>query len=519
MIDAILENTPLRQINCRVEATTASTPYTFTNKTDLISVQVDRQGESKFFGFGISQKATIKIRDKDRVYNLENGNNFNVFFNEVAALPSFIATEVKRNENNNELTITAQDALYKASQHKVSEISLQDYTIKDFASSCASLLGVRLTISPLLAIAFSRYYADGANFSGNETIRDALNDVAEITQSIYYIDNTNHLRFKFIGEGDDYEIDKTKYFTLSAKKPLSLEAITSATELGDNITAGYPEDGETQTIKNNAFLDLLEDRADVLNDIVSNIAGNSNTPFTCEWRGDYRVELCDYLCIITKDDSEFYAKLITDTITYNGGYKQKSSWEFKDDSASHTNSATLGETLKETFAKVDKQGKRIDLVASEASANGEAIAALQVNTGSISASVSKMEQNTNDALGQLTGEIAALTSKVNATITPEQVQLTISQELANGVDKVETSSGFTFNETGLTISKSNSEISTTITEDGMSISKGNDAPLLTANNEGVQAIDLHATTFLIIGGNSRFEDYDNKRRTGCFWIG
>ena len=45
--------------------------------------------------------------------------------------------------------------------------------------------------------------------------------------------------------------------------------------------------------------------------------------------------------------------------------------------------------------------------------------------------------------------------------------------------------------------------------------------VLTANNEGVQAVNLHATTYLIIGQYSRFEDYDKdgEPRTGCFWIG
>ena len=39
-----------------------------------------------------------------------------------------------------------------------------------------------------------------------------------------------------------------------------------------------------------------------------------------------------------------------------------------------------------------------------------------------------------------------------------------------------------------------------------------------ADNLGVKAEDLHATTYLIIGNNSRLEDY-NTNRTGCFWIG
>ena len=43
-------------------------------------------------------------------------------------------------------------------------------------------------------------------------------------------------------------------------------------------------------------------------------------------------------------------------------------------------------------------------------------------------------------------------------------------------------------------------------------------PVLTANNSGVDAVNLHATTYLIVGNNSRFEDY-GEDRTGCFWIG
>lgn len=56
-----------------------------------------------------------------------------------------------------------------------------------------------------------------------------------------------------------------------------------------------------------------------------------------------------------------------------------------------------------------------------------------------------------------------------------------------------------------------------IDEDGMSIMK-NSEEVLTADNTGVNAINLTAHQYLIIGKNSRFEDYQNKR-TACFWIG
>ena len=57
---------------------------------------------------------------------------------------------------------------------------------------------------------------------------------------------------------------------------------------------------------------------------------------------------------------------------------------------------------------------------------------------------------------------------------------------------------------------------TTITEDGMTVYRDSEAVLI-ADNEGVKAEDLHATTYLIIGNNSRFEDVNN--RTACYWIG
>ena len=63
---------------------------------------------------------------------------------------------------------------------------------------------------------------------------------------------------------------------------------------------------------------------------------------------------------------------------------------------------------------------------------------------------------------------------------------------------------------------------TNIDEDGMSIYRTNDnEEVLTADSDGVNAFNLHARTYLIIGETSRFEDYvkDSKKRTGCFWIG
>ena len=76
---------------------------------------------------------------------------------------------------------------------------------------------------------------------------------------------------------------------------------------------------------------------------------------------------------------------------------------------------------------------------------------------------------------------------------------------------------YAFGAEDFTIEKSGSEMKTRISEDGMRVYKNNEK-VLEVNNAGVDALNLHAMTYLSIGKNSRFEDY-GENRTGCFWIG
>lgn len=100
--------------------------------------------------------------------------------------------------------------------------------------------------------------------------------------------------------------------------------------------------------------------------------------------------------------------------------------------------------------------------------------------------------------------------------TKDSIDITINERL-NNVDSVTTSTGYKFGKDGLIVSRTDSEMQTVINEDGMKVYR-EDNEVLTADNTGVKAENLHATTYLIIGTNSRFEDYDGNR-TGCFWIG
>lgn len=509
---------PSRQIGARVELYEGSTLASTFNHTDYLKdFKIERVGEhGKFFGFGVTQKLTVNILDKDRVFSITKTNylqtKFAVNITYINLFPNFYIDDVKRDENTNQLTVTAYDALYKAKDHTVADLELgESYTIKEFAEACAALLGVTL-VEPTDA-SFNTSYSGGANFEGTETLKEALNAIAEATQTVYYMGRYNELTFKRLDAAGApvFTVDKSKYFTLNSKDSYTLSTIVHTTELGDNVSASAGE-GATQYVRNNPFWDLREDIDTLVNNAVTAVGGLTINQFTCSWRGNFFLEIGDKINLVTKDDDTVTSYVLDDIITYNGGLAQTTQWSYKEETETASNPSSLGEVIKQTYARVDKANKQIDIVASEVGANTTAIANLQVKTDGITAAVEDVQKSLNDT----NKDIIELNRKAELAITPEDVTIAIKSEMQNGVDRVTTNTGFTFNDEGLTVSKTGTEMTTTITEDGMTVKKNNEA-VLTANNTGVDAVNLRATTYLIIGKNSRFEDYGN--RTGCFWIG
>lgn len=520
-------NSSVRHIPARVEL--LNDDFTqcvlYTNRDRLISFTIERVGEGRFFGYGISHRLNVHLRDTNRELEVNTSNIIEVVFGAkndyLYAFPPFKVREVNRNENTNELSITAYDMLYDASKHTIREISITSYTIRTIAEEIARTLGLNLLLDiPANDTAFDVYYSDKANFDGTENFRGVLDAIAEATQTIYYVNNNWELVFKRLNRDGNplLTIDKSKYFTLVSRDNRRLQTITSTTELGDNVSASTTLIGTTQYLRDNPFLALRDDIATILTDAIDRVGNITINQFECDWRGNYLLEIGDKIAIITKDNETIYTYVLDDTITYNGALAEKTKWAYVDDTAeTESNPATLGDAIKQTYARVDKANKQIELLVSDNTMNKDNIASLMLNTDSINATVQRLETATNSNISELNGEIENLTNRVNASITAEDVKLSIEEELSNGVSKVITSTGFTFDEEGLTVSKSNSEMTTTITEDGMRVYKDN-TEMLSASNIGVNAVNLRATTYLIIGKNSRIEDY-GENRTGCFWVG
>lgn len=510
----------------------------FTHEDKIKNLEIQRVGDnSKFYGFGICQRLNIHLVDLEDAITpishsaieiamgvkLPNGET------EFISYPTFYLTEKNREEEEGEISLTAYDKLDDATAHTISELTLEaPYTIKDFIAACASLLGLQgvayegLTEDDYM---LNLSYDEGANFDGTESVRAGLNAAAEATQTIYFIDNEDKLHFKRLDINGTAvaTITDEDYYTLNHSSNRRLVEVAHITELGDNVAANLGVSGTTQYVRDNPFWEMRTDIADLVERALAIVGGLTINQFDCDWRGNLPLEIGDKIDLkkVCQDGCVESAYVFDDVISYDGGYKHKTQWSYSNTEAeTSANPTNIGDAINQTIAKVDKVNREITLVAGKTDENSSSISALEINTEAISGSVESIQQTVNEGFEGINSEIETLKKKVEVQITDEEVEFKVKQELENGVGKVQTETGYKFDDEGLTISKNTSEISTQITEDGMTVKK-NDDTLLSATSAGVYAANLHATTYLIIGNYSRFEDYekDGEPRTGCFWIG
>ena len=372
---------------------------TFTENNRIKSIEIQRVGEnSKFFGFGVSHRLNIKLIDVNRELNFTTSDYFSVSIGleEYTQFPNMYITETNRDENTNELSITAYDLLDKSKKHTFSELTLtKPYTIADVVNAVATLLGISANI-PSLDV-FNISYADGANFEGTESLYEVLTAAAEATQTIFYINGSNTLVFKRldISGNPALTITKEDYITLDSGDNRRLQTICSATELGDNVSASTTQIGTTQYVRDNPFWDLRDDIDTLVDNALAAVGNMTINQFSCEWRGNPLLNPGDKIALTTKDNKTVISYLLNDTLTFDGSLHQKSEWNYEDSEEDESNPSDLGEVLKQTYARVDKANKQVNILVSEVETNKSNISSLQLNTESISATVESLEATTN----------------------------------------------------------------------------------------------------------------------------
>lgn len=417
---------------------------------------------------------------------------------------TFIVKDAKYNDENNSIKLTCYDLLLQSmtAYSSVIEFPPQEsteegtegkneeeipvVTLGRYLQAICNFLGITLATPTFVN---SDVEIEEEKYNADYTFRDVLTEIAQAAGGTIALKN-DELYVLYPATSDiTIEPSNLKGITVGELYGPVNSVVLARTPQEDNI---YKKDSAAETIceikiENNQLMD--SHREDFIEGIYNALHGLTYYPHEVESYGIGTLEICDLFTIETLDGKTYTALHLSGETTINQGLIERTKGAAP--AATETEYKAASETdrrLNRTILKVDKQEQLI----------------------------SALVTTTTNETNKLSGELEKLTKSVETTMSAEDIKILVSTSV-EGKDSITTSMGYTFNDEGLRIQKSGEEIENKVDHTGMYVNRSDDN-VLTANNEGVDAINLRSRQFLIIGDNSRLENFGSKR-TGCFYIG
>ena len=441
---------PRREISCYIEMNLEDT-YEILRKEQIYNWKIERNAEdSKFFGTGVCQKMTLETIMTDFGSQVRTINPVSGVSGFTFSTPLFYITEVIQDEVANKITYTAYDGLYFATLHKIKEANLPStYTIKELAEKAVALIPELSGVdTSSLNLPFT-----SANLSGEETCREIFDDIAEATQTNYYVNSENILCFKRMNTIVSVNVPKTAYFEATTGAVYVLKTIMSVTELGDNASStatGSPDVSGievTQYVRENCFYTQLKDTQikNALQYAINNVGNSYLYEYSIKWRGITATEPFDIISFANKDGLYVETVLFNDTISYNGGLIEQSSWSYKAQDETEESSG-IGERINNTFARVNKVDNTVKIHAGLINNLQEEYAELNVTVDGIN---TKVQKNTGDisTLNQTATEINTQVQKNTGDIstlnqTATELRSEVTDANNNASQAIQTANSF-----------------------------------------------------------------------------
>lgn len=399
---------------------------------------------------------------------------------------TYIIKEASKDEESQTISLECYDLMLRSMiPYDLGLDYTQGITVKDFLDAICDRLG--------WAKGYTTFHncdvlIDEEKYDLSDTFRDALDDIAEVAGGmIGFVDDALTVIYP-TSSGEVIDEESLKSLTIGKKYGPINSVVLSRAPQEDNI---YRQDADSIAangmteirIENNQIIDTH--REDFMDGICNALFGLSFELYELESFGIGYLNFGEFFAIKTADGVEHKALMLCDDLQITQGVTETSKLEEPEvTNTDYSAASETDKTLKKTILRVDKQDNKINALVSRTDA--------------------------------LEGGLSEVTKKAELIISPEAVDIKISTAI-DGIDSVKTSTGYTFDEKGLNIHKDGEEMHNTLDNTGMYVRR-NDTDILVANNDGVNAINLTARKYLIVGNSARFEDYPNNR-TACFYIG
>ena len=329
-------------------------------------------------------------------------------------------------------------------------------------------------------------------FDSSYTFRDVLDQIAQVAGSMIAFKGDKLSVIKPTDSGETIDSTNLKTLKMGAVYGPVNSIVLARTPQEDNIyqqnedsIAAY---GLTEIrIENNQILD--DNREQFIVPIFANLHGLKFELFELESFGIGYLNLGDFFTIETPDGENHKVLMLCDDLKIDQGLSETVRLEAPEVTETDYSAASeTDRTLNKTILKVDKQAQEITALVTK----------------------------TDITDSTLNGVKETVTHMTEVMMDEESVNIKITKAV-EGINSITTSTGYTFDQDGLHIQKSGEEMENLLDNTGMYVKRDGE-DVLVANNEGVEAINLKSRQFLIIGQNSRIEDFEYGR-TACFFIG
>lgn len=337
---------------------------------------------------------------------------------------------------------------------------------------------------------------DEEKFDSSYTFRDILDQIAQVAAGVIAFKDDALCVLYPTSSGEVIDASNLRNLTIGEKYGPVNSVVLSRTPQEDNI---YAQDADSITangltevkIENNQIMD--SHREDFIDAILERVNGLQFWLYDLQSFGIGYLDLCDMFTLETLDGEQYDTIMLSDELQISQSLAENSSLEAPEATETEYKTAsTTDKLLNKTILKVDKQAQEI------------------------TALVSKTEKVADD----LSGLASTVTHITEVMVDADSVDVKISKAVGD-IDSVTTATGYTFDESGLKISKDGEAMENRLDNTGMYVTRDGEE-ILGANHDGVSALNLTSRQFLIVGDNSRFENYDNgtgSKRTACFYIG
>lgn len=407
-------------------------------------------------------------------------------------LGRFVVNEIEQDKAKNSVILKCYDEMiYSMVPYDLS--LTYPMTLGDYLAAICTRFGWTLGTTSFVN---SDVEIEEEKYDSDYTFRDVLDQIAQVAAGTIAFLNGSLCVLYPTESGAIYTADNmvsSDGITIGELYGPVTSVVLARTPQEDNIYriadgVAFEEAVEFK-IENNQIMD--SHREDFIDAIFEQLNGLSFYLYDFHSFGYLYVDLMDFFTLQDQNGNQYKCLMLLEEFTVGQGIDETSICERPAESVTDYAAASKTDrVINQTILRVDKQEREITSLVRNVKVAQDGITALQ-------GGLTEIRQTASD--------LSVVVQKIES----------------DGAEKVTTRTNrYTFDDEGLNVSREGEPISNLIDHTGMYVTENGDV-VLSANNEGVKAVDITVNNYLVVGEHSRFEDFisdEGEERTGCFWL-